>query len=153
MAAVVSSPGPSRHAGWWDRGYVVIRWPDVGTGPRAVDLARDVLGPDAAVVATRVDVDEPGTFGRPWTRVDGAAGRSVVIWHALTPATLEGGCPWLVPGSHLGPVGDFDRDGAVPVTMAAGDLLVFDARLRHRTSGNHSPDARVAVVVEYAAGG
>jgi ectoine hydroxylase-related dioxygenase (phytanoyl-CoA dioxygenase family) len=152
MATVVSTPGPSRHAGWWDEGYLVIRRPDVGVGPRAADLARDVLGPDAAVVASRVDVDAPGTFGRPWARADGAAGRAVVIWHALTPATREGGCPWLVPGSHLGPVGDHDRDGAVPVTLEPGDLLVYDANLRHATSANHSRHALVAVVVEYAAG-
>ncbi len=153
MATAVSSPGPSRHAGWWDEGYVVIRRPDVGVGPRVADLARDMLGPDAAVITSRVDVDQPGTFGRPWDRADGAAGRAVIIWHALTAATIEGGCPWLVPGSHLGPVGDYDRDGAVPVTLEPGDLLVFDARLRHAISANHSREARVAVVVEYAAGG
>lgn len=152
MATVVSSPGPSRAAGWWDQGYVVIHRPDVGVGTPVAALARDVLGSDAAVVGTRVHVDEPGSFGQPWSRSDGAAGRSVVIWHALTAATLERGCPWLVPGSHLGEVGDFDRDGAVPVTLEAGDMLVFDPRLRHRTSGNHSRESRVAVLVEYAVG-
>jgi phytanoyl-CoA hydroxylase len=150
MATVVSSPGTSRAAGWWDQGYVVIRRPDVGVGTPIADLARDVLGPDAVVVGSRVLVDEPGSFGQPWSRQDGTAGRSVIVWHAVTAATLERGCPWLVPGPHLGPVGDYDRDGAVPVTLEAGDMLVFDPHLRHRTSGNHSRESRIGVMVEYA---
>jgi ectoine hydroxylase-related dioxygenase (phytanoyl-CoA dioxygenase family) len=158
VATVVSAAGSGSAATWGEQGYVVIRRVDVGSRRVAADIVAELAGPGAHVVASRVDVAPPGRTGGPWGRAgasapdgDGAAGApAVVVWHALTEATLENGCPWVVPGSHLGPVGDFDRDGAVPVLLVPGDVLVLDARLRCRSSDNHSTLTRVSVVVDYA---
>lgn len=158
MATVVSSAASGPDAAWAEQGYAVIRRVDVGTRQLAVQVVAALAGPGAVPVGSRVEVAPPGAPGGPWRGAggDGAgpggAASSVAVWHALTEATLEGGCPWVVPGSHLGAVGDFDRDGAVPVPLAAGDVLVLDGRLRHRMCDNHSTCTRVTVVVDYATG-
>lgn len=155
MATVVSSAGSGPGAAWAERGYAVIRRVDVGTGQLAAAVVAELVGAAAEPVASRVEVAPPGTSGGPWrpAGTGSGTGPAVAVWHALTEASLDNGCPWVVPGSHLGPVGDFDRDGAVPVPLAPGDVLVLDARLRHRASDNHSSHTRVVVIVDYAAPG
>jgi hypothetical protein len=155
VATVVSAAGSGAGSTWGEEGYVVIRRLDVGSRQVAAGIVADLVGPDAQVAASRVDVAPPGDAGGRWGPAGAGAGGggeapAVAVWHALTDATLENGCPWVVPGSHLGQVGDGDRDGAVPVPLVAGDVLVLDARLRCRSTPNHSTLARVAVVVVYA---
>ena len=60
----------------------------------------------------------------------------------------ENGCTIVVPGSHL-----FDRYAnqsdltrAVPVTSSAGDILIWDSRLWHGTTGNTSGATRWAFI-------
>lgn len=113
-------------------------------------IVADLVGPGAHVVASRVVVAPPGRSGGPWGRAGAGGAPAVAVWHALTDATLENGCPWVVPGSHRGPAGDFERDGAMPVPLSAGDVLVLHARLRCRSTDNHSTLTRVSVVVDYA---
>jgi phytanoyl-CoA hydroxylase len=151
MATVVSAAGPGSGAVWREQGYAVIRRPDVGVGQVATDIVAGILGPGARAVASRVDVAAPGVLGGPWRAAGTGRRPAVAVWHALTAATLENGCPWVVPGSHLGPVGDHARDGAVPVVLAPGDVLVLDTRLRHRPGDNHSCQTRVTVLVDYVA--
>jgi ectoine hydroxylase-related dioxygenase (phytanoyl-CoA dioxygenase family) len=92
----------------------------------------------------------------------------VGAWLACTDATLENGCLWVVPGSHherihehvpdrrpnanVGYVEivDHDLSSAVPVEMAAGDLLLFDSYLIHSSTDNQSPRRRAAMVYHYA---
>jgi hypothetical protein len=158
MATVVSSAASGSDAAWAEQGYAVIRRVDVGTGQLAAQVIAALAGPGAVAVRSRVDVAPPGGPGGPWRSARGSDGQggppapAAAVWHALTEATLEGGCPWVVPGSHLGPAGDYDRDGAVPVPLAAGDVLVLDGRLRHRACDNHSTRTRVTVVVDYSTG-
>jgi ectoine hydroxylase-related dioxygenase (phytanoyl-CoA dioxygenase family) len=92
----------------------------------------------------------------------------VGVWLACTDATLENGCLWIVPGSHREPVHehvpdrrtnanigyveivDHDLSSAVPVEMAAGDLLLFDSYLMHYSTDNQSSRWRAAMVYHYA---
>jgi ectoine hydroxylase-related dioxygenase (phytanoyl-CoA dioxygenase family) len=92
----------------------------------------------------------------------------VGVWLACTDATLENGCLWVVPGSHrerihehipdqrpnanVGYVEivDYDLSSAVPVVMAAGDLLLFDSYLMHYSTDNQSSKRRAAMVYHYA---
>jgi len=92
----------------------------------------------------------------------------VGVWLACTDATLENGCLWVVAGSHREPIHEHVPDGrpnanvgyveivdhnlssAVPVEMAAGDLLLFDSYLMHYSTDNHSARWRAAMVYHYA---
>lgn len=89
----------------------------------------------------------------------------------MPEATLENGCLWVVPGTHTDPVHehvfetrrdspykymeivDQDTGAEVPVTMAEGDLLVFDSHLMHRSTDNVSDGIRGAMVYHFSPAG
>jgi ectoine hydroxylase len=71
---------------------------------------------------------------------------------------LEAGCgnTWVVPGSHRIPLADqaggpdgLTHDQGIPILAAAGDVMIFDRRLWHGGSPNHSPNTRQAVFIGY----
>ena len=91
------------------------------------------------------------------------------MWLACTDATPDNGPLWVVPGSHNEEVHNDviadPREGASlgyveiqgadavaerQVLMTAGDLLVFDSHLRHRSTDNVSDGMRAAMVYHYA---
>jgi hypothetical protein len=115
--------------------------------PGVVDAVRTVLGEGATVVRLGAVVIRPGTPGPAWRRPAHGGGRL-----ALTDATLAGGCPWVVPGSHTRAAGRHDDVdphpgvGSVPVPMAPGDLLLHVPRLLHRTTDNHAVAPHVALL-------
>ena len=58
------------------------------------------------------------------------------------------------PGSHRGrrpavPLGE-QPDGAIEVTVVAGDAILFDRRLRHAASTNTSNQTRVLLTYGYS---
>jgi ectoine hydroxylase-related dioxygenase (phytanoyl-CoA dioxygenase family) len=59
------------------------------------------------------------------------------------------------PEANLGYFEIVDRDtsAAVPVLMQAGDLLVFDSHLMHRSTDNVSDGMRAAMVFHYCRSG
>jgi ectoine hydroxylase-related dioxygenase (phytanoyl-CoA dioxygenase family) len=93
------------------------------------------------------------------------------VWLAVTAATPTNGPLSVMPGSQREPVHehvpdqrpdanlgyteivDYDFGGAQQVLMEAGDLLVFDSHLMHRSSDNVSDGIRAAMVYHYAAAG
>lgn len=60
----------------------------------------------------------------------------------------ENGCTVVVPGSHLFNryAEQADRAQAVPVLTSAGDILIWDSRLWHGTTGNLSGETRWALI-------
>jgi ectoine hydroxylase-related dioxygenase (phytanoyl-CoA dioxygenase family) len=158
-------------------------------------LARDTVFYDFAVseavteiVADVLDADDVdnflsqfifknrGAWGQPWHQdsfyFPFEPARPVVgIWLAVTEATLDNGCLWVLPGSHREPVHehvldrrpganygyveivDHDMSGSVPVLMQPGDLLVFDSHLMHRSTDNETDGFRAAMVYHYARAG
>ena len=87
------------------------------------------------------------------------------LWFALEDTDLGNGCLWARPGSHHGPVrsvyksdgvsrtwfehGDGDpleasMDGAVPLEVRAGTVIVLHGRLAHMSKANTSSRSRVA---------
>lgn len=92
----------------------------------------------------------------------------VGAWLAVTEATVDNGCLWVVPGSHTEPthehvpdqrpdanlgymeIVDHDLSSAVPVEMTAGDLLLFDSFLMHFSSDNLSDRRRGAMIFHFA---
>jgi len=147
------------------------------TDPRVLDLVRPVLGTDdVSCFLSQFIFKNPGAWGQPWHQdslyFPFEPARPVVgVWLAVTEATLRNGCLHVLAGSHAEPVHahvpdrrpganhgyfeivDHDMDAAQPVLMEAGDLLVFDSHLMHRSTDNVSAGIRAAMVYHYAATG
>ncbi|MDI1429153.1 phytanoyl-CoA dioxygenase family protein [Polyangium sorediatum] len=88
------------------------------------------------------------------------------LWFALEDATIENGCLWVVPGGHrqglkkrflrdargntrfevLDPV-PLVEDGAFPLEVPAGTLVVLHGLLPHRSEENRSAQSRHAYTV------
>jgi len=88
----------------------------------------------------------------------------LTCWMALTDATLENGCVWVVPGVHRQgtvahrstPIGYQcfeDPDGAVAVPVPAGSIVVFTSLTPHATGRNTTGDLRKAYILQYAPDG
>jgi len=141
-----------------------------------LDLVCDLIAPDVDVFLSQFIFKTAGAWGQPWHQdsfyFPFDPPRPVVgVWLAVTEATLENGCLHVVPGSQGEPlhehvrdrraganhgykeIVDHDMSGSVPVLMQAGDLLVFDSHLMHRSTDNVSDGIRAAMVYHYAAAG
>lgn len=141
--------------------------------PGVVAILTELLGPDVDCFLSQFIFKNPGAWGQPWHQdsyyFPFEPARPVVgLWLAVTEATLENGCLHVVPGSHTEPVHehvpdrrpganygyveivDHDMSASVPVTMAPGDLLVFDSHLMHRSTDNVSDGIRAAMVFHCA---
>jgi hypothetical protein len=81
----------------------------------------------------------------------------LTVWIPLTVATIAHGCLTVVPGSHSGgifthcpgdaagleiPESALARDGAVPVPLSPGDLLLLHRRTAHASLSNISNEIR-----------
>lgn len=94
------------------------------------------------------------------------------FWWALQPATLQNGCLWVVPGSHIdgrkirrfilsGDSIDFDgssdsdyADSAfTPIPVNVGDLILLHGALVHKSSHNYSDYSRHAYSIHVASEG
>jgi phytanoyl-CoA hydroxylase len=147
------------------------------TSEEVVDLVEPILGTaDIDCFLSQFIFKNPGAWGQPWHQdsfyFPFEPARPIVgIWLAVTEATLQNGCLHVLPGSHHEPVHDHvpdhrpnanygyteivdcDTSEAEPVLMQAGDLLVFDSHLMHRSTDNESDGIRAAMVYHYARAG
>lgn len=149
---------------------------EFASSPEVLALVRAVVAPDLDCFLSQFIFKNPGAWGQPWHQdsyyFPFEPARPICgVWLAVTDATLENGCLHVVPGSHREPVHehgpdrrpganlgyveivDHDMSAAVPVLMEAGDLLVFDSHLMHRSTDNVSDGIRAAMVYHYAAHG
>jgi phytanoyl-CoA hydroxylase len=136
------------------------------------EIGHAILGPELDCFLSQFIFKNPGAWGQPWHQ-DGFyfpfdRAPQVGLWLAVTAATEENGCLWVLPGSHRDPIHehvpdrrpnanigyveivDRDTSGEIPVEMARGDLLVFDSRLMHRSKDNLSNGLRAAMVYHLA---
>ena len=114
----------------------------------------------------------PGKPGQAWHQDESfipTRDRSLCgAWIAIDDATLDNGCLWVIPGSHLAgtlyplrthdrtdefdPAPEsygFDGGGEVPVELRAGSVLFFNGYLLHRSRKNTSDRYRRALVNHY----
>ena len=89
----------------------------------------------------------------------------LTCWVPLTDATVDNGCPWVVPGLHLGgtlahayvePLGHQcleDPEGVVAVPAAAGSIVVFSSLTPHMTGPNTTDEVRRTYILQYAPDG
>jgi phytanoyl-CoA hydroxylase len=137
--------------------------------PRFADLCHDLIGPDARLyweqsVYKRPRGAEPVLWHQDngYTYVEPQA--YLTCWVALTDATLENGCVWVLPGVHRGgtvahrdtPIGFQcceNPEGAVAVPVKAGSIVVFSSLTPHTTGRNITDDVRKAYILQYAPDG
>lgn len=133
------------------------------------DLCADLVGPDVRLYWDQAVYKKPGTDSPfPWHQDNGYAfvepQEYLTCWVALTDATEENGCPWVVPRLHrLGTLAhEYSETGfvcleghpdAVAVPAPAGSIVVFSSLTPHCTGPNRSPDVRKAYIVQYAPDG
>lgn len=102
----------------------------------------------------------------PWHRDDELIGQDTAahsppifnVDFYLDPADL-GTCLWVIPGSHrwshehaevqLQESGGFDRSNAIPVPMAAGDVILHHVRLLHGSPSTRNNPLRRTVYYEF----
>ena len=92
--------------------------------------------------------------------------KAINFWFALDDATLENGCLWYLPGTHL--LGDFTHVEigsnmtdlfraypewkslrAHPTPCSAGSLVVHNAMTAHAAGANMTPNRRRAMTIAY----
>jgi phytanoyl-CoA hydroxylase len=133
---------------------------------RFADICADLIGPDVRLYWDQAVYKKPGTESPfPWHQDNGYAfvepQQYLTCWVALTDATEENGCPWVVPGLHrrgtlaheysdIGFVCLHDPEEAVPVPATAGSIVVFSSLTPHSTGPNRTPAVRKAYIVQFA---
>ena len=133
------------------------------------DVCADLIGPDVRLYWDQAVYKKPGTESPfPWHQDNGYAfvepQQYLTCWVALTDATEENGCPWVVPGLHrrgtlaheysdIGSVCLRDPTDAVAVPVRAGSIVVFSSLTPHSTGPNRTADVRKAYIVQFAPAG
>ncbi len=149
---------------------------DVATDDRITGPLGALLGADIDCFQSQFIFKNPGVIGQPWHqdayyfRYDRQP--QVGVWLALSSATIENGCLWILPGSHRSrrihehvpdrrPEGlqgyqeivSEDTSTEQPVLMQPGDVLFFHSYLMHRSTDNVADYRRSAMVYHYAEAG
>ena len=143
--------------------------------PEIVDIVAELLGPDLDCFHSQFILKNPGVIGQPWHQdsyyftFDDAP--QVGVWVALSRATLQNGCLWVLPGSHKGPIFEHvpdlrpaanraymeivseDDSAREPALMEPGDVLFFHSYLMHMSTDNVAAERRAAMVYHYARAG
>jgi ectoine hydroxylase-related dioxygenase (phytanoyl-CoA dioxygenase family) len=147
----------------WDRGSP---FREALTCPQVLEPLEALLGPNIELLTNRHNHATLRLAG------DGSnyLHRDVLQWSRtiltvlfyLEETTVENGCTWVVPGSHLLPgrpgfslaedaeirrAGILDQ--AVPVPMPAGGLLAIDSMIMHTAGNNTTPGSRMSLTAGY----
>lgn len=143
--------------------------------PSVVTTLTQAIGPDVKCMQSILFLKAEGKPGQAWHQDEyfiPTRDRSLTAaWLALDDATIDNGCLWVLPGSHRRGViypdrehddarydcaieaydfpYDEDRD-SVPVEVSAGDVVLFNGYLLHRSLPNNSTRGlRRALVTHY----
>ncbi len=142
---------------------------EMSTAPAILDACHDLIGPDVRLYWDQAVYKKPGTSQEfPFHQDNGYTyiepQQYLTCWVALTDATVENGCPWVIPGWHrfgtlaheateLGWRCVESSPDAIPVPARAGDIVAFSSLTPHRTGPNLSDGVRKAYILQYAPGG
>ncbi len=139
-------------------------------GPVFRALCLDLIGPDVRLYWDQAVYKKPGAADPfPWHQDNGYTyiepQQYLTCWVALTDATTENGCPWVIPGAHrrgtlahhsseLGFVCvDRNPPEAIAVPAPAGSIVVFSSLTPHATGPNTTAGVRRSYIVQFAPDG
>ncbi|REJ88420.1 MAG: phytanoyl-CoA dioxygenase family protein [Planctomycetota bacterium] len=141
-------------------------------GDAILDVVETLIGPDIKLFGSQCFMKPPGGVEKPYHQ-DSAyfciePRALVTCWIALDDVTLENGCLWVIPGSHLGRLHDHsepwkigDRvdiqvpqsrieiDRETPITMPAGSCSFHHSMLLHRSGPNRTDRSRRGLAVHF----
>jgi phytanoyl-CoA hydroxylase len=121
------------------------------------------IKPPESLVSNSADAQAARVRATSWHQDNGVVTEDaddseiLTVWIPLTTATAAHGCLTVVPGSHRGeilthcPGGDsgleipesvLSRDGAVPLPMEPGDILLLHRRTAHASLSNVTDEIR-----------
>ncbi len=140
---------------------------EFSASPLFANLGHDLIGPDVRLYwdqAVYKKPEYPKHF--PWHQDNGYTfiepQAYLTCWIALTDATVDNGCPWVIPGGHLRGTLKHrpseagwvcrEEDGAeaLPVPIGAGGIVVFSSLTPHRTGPNVTRGTRKTYILQYA---
>jgi ectoine hydroxylase-related dioxygenase (phytanoyl-CoA dioxygenase family) len=143
---------------------------DFSRHPVFQGICHDLIGEGARLYWEQAVYKKPGSREEfPWHQDNGYAylepQQYLTCWVALTDATLENGCPWVMPRLHR--MGTLEHhatrlgyecltspvEGAVAVPAKKGDIVVFSSLTPHRTGPNLTSDVRRSYILQYAGDG
>ncbi len=141
---------------------------ELSAAPPILDLCHDLVGPDVRLYWDQAVYKKPNPEEFPFHQDNGYTyiepQQYLTCWVALTDATEENGCPWVIPGWHrYGTLAHEATDlgfrcvesssEAVPVLARAGDIVVFSSLTPHRTGPNTTDAVRKSYILQYAPDG
>jgi phytanoyl-CoA hydroxylase len=134
------------------------------------DLCHDLIGPDVRLYwdqAVYKKPEYPKPF--PWHQDNGYTyiepQAYLTCWIALNDATIDNGCPWVIPCGHLrgtlahrlSKLGyvcrEEDGPEALAVPVREGSVVVFSSLMPHRTGPNLTAGVRKSYILQYAPDG
>jgi phytanoyl-CoA hydroxylase len=135
--------------------------------PTIAGLCADLVGPDVRLYWDQAVYKKPEKPRRfPWHQDNGYTfvepQQYLTCWLALTDATVDNGCPWVVPGLHrsgtlrhtyVDPLGWEcleDHPDKVAAEVPAGGIVVFSSLTPHLTGPNTTAEVRKAYILQYA---
>jgi len=129
------------------------------------NLCLDLLGATSRLYWDQAVYKKPGCPEEfPWHQDNGynfvLPQDYLTCWVPLVDATIENGCPWVMPGVHkAGTIEHWQTElgwqclegmkNAVPVEAKAGDVVVFSSLTPHRTGPNHTDMERKSYILQY----
>lgn len=138
--------------------------------PVFAELCHDLIGPNARLYHDQAVYKKPEKPRRfPWHQDNGYTfvepQQYLTCWVALTDATLDNGCPHVVPGLHRtgtllhhynDPLGweiFAEHPDAVAAPVGKGGIVVFSSLTPHLTGPNTTDAVRKAYILQYAPDG
>jgi phytanoyl-CoA hydroxylase len=130
------------------------------------DICHDLIGPTVRLYWDQAVYKKPGTpkefpfhQDNGYTFIDPQT--YLTCWVPLVDATIENGCPWVVPKLHrlgtlkhslmdLGLQCFESHSEAISVPAKAGSIVIFSSLTPHCTGPNLSDHVRKAYILQYA---
>ena len=138
--------------------------------PVFADLCHDLVGPDVRLYWDQAVYKKPEKPRRfPWHQDNGYTfvepQQYLTCWVALTDASVDNGCPQVIPGLHrrgtyqhrfVEPLGweiIESHPDAVAAPVGKGGIVVFSSLTPHLTGPNTTDAVRKAYILQYAPDG